>query len=1050
MKKIATLFLSSKTALFLLLAFALSIGTATFIEDKYDTVTSQVVVYRAWWFNLLIGWMAVNFLGTWVRYRYMLNNPGSLLFHFGFLMLIVGAAITRFWGYEGLMHIREGENASTFVSAEPYLQMMVTNSKGTFKREEKLQMSQIGSNDFSYSLNAGDEQPVKFKFIQYLNKGALYIRENDPSGTDIVSIKVSAEGSSADIYLKYDEHLNAGGKVIGFSKVFNPEFDISIFPENGQLLARTKEPMIGMQMGGGRPDTTQRGNILEMRSKNLYDYEGLMFAFKKLHQRSVIDFKKEEDDPDAAPVLSVSVEAKGEKKIIHLNGSHDEENNGQQVTFGDATVNVRYCPKRLDLPFYVKLNDFILTRYPGSNSPSSFASEVTVNDPETSQRFNQRIYMNHVLDHRGYRFFQSSYDQDEMGTVLSVNHDMLGTWVSYVSYLILFIGFLITLFSPNTRFRMLTHAIRTIRDNRKASLSVVLLLSLGLSSVAQDNETHVIPKAQAEKLGKVLVQTVDGRIEPLHTLAFDAMHKISKKDRFKLEGRPEMDAMQVMIDMLVDPAFWEQQKMIYINEKTVAKMIRLEGKYASFRDFLTPSGQYILSEKVEEAFRKPAAKQTGVDKELIKVDERVNLFFMLMKGNMIRIFPENNESHKWVDWNDSLAFRPLTGPIALLNADLQLTIFNYNGIFALYLQELMAGFHNGDYARSDKILGYIRDIQKNNALSANFPSERRVNAEIAYNKSGMFTNLTWIYLILSVIMTVLAFVEIFYNRSIKGIRIAQNVMTVFLSAGFLYHTYGMILRWYLSGHAPWSNGYEALLLVSWSTVLAGFLFVRNIKLIQAATAFLAGIILFADMLSNYDPQLSNLQPVLQSYWLVVHVAIITMSYGFLALGFILGIVNMIFWLCKNSNNHQKIDLLITEISFINEKNLQIGLFFATIGTFLGGVWASESWGRYWGWDAKETWALVIVIVYSIILHLRMVPQFRSLFLFNVASIFGFGSVVMTFAGVNYYLSKGLHSYAADEKAVFPLWAWIMIGSLCTLVALAALRNRKFSGKTDSI
>jgi cytochrome c-type biogenesis protein CcsB len=249
------------------------------------------------------------------------------------------------------------------------------------------------------------------------------------------------------------------------------------------------------------------------------------------------------------------------------------------------------------------------------------------------------------------------------------------------------------------------------------------------------------------------------------------------------------------------------------------------------------------------------------------------------------------------------------------------------------------------------------------------------------------------------------------------------------------------LRWYLSDHAPWSNGYEALLLVGWGAILAGFYFRSYSKITLAATVLLASSILMTAGHSSYDPQLTNLQPVLKSYWLIVHVAVITLSYGFLALGFMLGLINLVITLFKTKKSYLKLDLIIKELTYTNEMALIVGIFLATLGTFLGGVWANESWGRYWGWDAKETWALVIVIIYAFILHLRLVPGLKSSFIFNVASVIGFGSVIMTFVGVNYYLSKGMHSYASGDTAVFPMWAWGMILSLILLIIAAGFKEK---------
>jgi len=194
--------------------------------------------------------------------------------------------------------------------------------------------------------------------------------------------------------------------------------------------------------------------------------------------------------------------------------------------------------------------------------------------------------------------------------------------------------------------------------------------------------------------------------------------------------------------------------------------------------------------------------------------------------------------------------------------------------------------------------------------------------------------------------------------------------------------------------------------------------------------------------SSYDPQLTNLRPVLQSYWLIIHVATITISYGFLGLGLLLGIINLCLYLIRKPKNNVRVSLITKELTYTNEVAMQVGLVLATIGTFLGGVWANESWGRYWGWDAKETWALVIVIVYSIILHFRMIPQLKKEYYFNIAAIIGFGSVLMTFIGVNYYLSKGMHSYASGDTPVFPIWAWAIIIALVGIMIAAGIKESK--------
>jgi cytochrome c-type biogenesis protein CcsB len=252
------------------------------------------------------------------------------------------------------------------------------------------------------------------------------------------------------------------------------------------------------------------------------------------------------------------------------------------------------------------------------------------------------------------------------------------------------------------------------------------------------------------------------------------------------------------------------------------------------------------------------------------------------------------------------------------------------------------------------------------------------------------------------------------------------------------------LRWYISGRAPWSNGYESMIYIAWTSVLAGLLFTRKSLGGLAATMLLSGTILLVAMLSYLDPEITPLVPVLNSYWLMIHVSLEAGSYGFLMLGAIIGLINLILMIFLNTTNKTKIGNMIKEMSYISEMTLMGGLIMVSVGTYLGGVWANESWGRYWGWDAKETWALVTILVYAFILHMRFIPKMKSLLVYNIASLFGWASVVMTYYGVNYYLS-GLHSYAAGDPIPIPGWVYIAVISLLIISIAASIRYKKVNG-----
>jgi cytochrome c-type biogenesis protein CcsB len=647
-----------------------------------------------------------------------------------------------------------------------------------------------------------------------------------------------------------------------------------------------------------------------------------------------------------------------------------------------------------------------------------------------------------VMDYDSYRFFQSSYDKDEKGTILSVNHDHWGTLISYIGYTLLAFGFIITLFNSHSRFMLLRKSIVEIRKRRK-SLVATLLLVLGMSSNVFSQQSTIQPAvnaAHADKFGHLITQSVDGRFEPVHSMAYDVLHKVAKKDVFLVDGKGEMDAMQVFMDMIIEPDFWKQQKIIYIKEQSVRDAIGIKTKSASFIDFFDANMKYKLENFANDAFRKKPVEQNNFDKEIIKVDERVNVLMMVFQVSILKIFPEQGAPNaKWLSWDEPAAITPLEGVTAVINEDLKLRVLNYTNITQLYFEEVVKAIKSRDYSRADKVLGYISGIQREGSQSF-LPSEKKINAEVFYNKAQIFIFVKNCYGVLSILLLLFTFIDNVRTKKSKIINAMLNFFIAILALVFLYQAFGMGLRAYLLGYAPWSNGYEALVLVSFGTLLAGFSFVRYSKITLAATSLLAFFVLMTAGHSSYDPQLTNLTPVLKSYWLIIHVAVLTISYGFLGLGFILGIINLFIYLFKTKENNERLDLLIFELTFINEMNLTIGLLLATIGTFLGGVWANESWGRYWGWDAKETWALVIVITYTLLLHLRFIPKMAGKLIFNMASVLSYSSVLMTFFGVNYFLSKGMHSYGAGDHAIFPMWAWIAIFCLLGLMLAAKLKE----------
>jgi len=398
----------------------------------------------------------------------------------------------------------------------------------------------------------------------------------------------------------------------------------------------------------------------------------------------------------------------------------------------------------------------------------------------------------------------------------------------------------------------------------------------------------------------------------------------------------------------------------------------------------------------------------------------VNIIYMIYSGQFMKLFPLKKDSPDWGTSGEALK-------TAISKED------------SLYLSNIVPmleeSFRNNKVSDAIRISESISEYQGRFSEYA-LPSKARTNAEVFYYKAKIFERLFPFYATIGLIMLIALISSVIRGGKEKSLFI--RIFSWMLFAGFVFHTFGLALRWYVAGHSPMSNGYESMIFISWVTLLAGFIFSRKSAFALSATAVLGSMTLMVAHLSFMDPEITNLVPVLKSYWLTLHVSVITGSYGFLGLGAVLGLINLILMALSGKKNLEKIGSTIDELTVINYKTLTLGLYFLTIGTFLGAVWANESWGRYWGWDPKETWSLITIIVYSIVIHSRMIPGLKDVYSFNILSLFAFSSVLMTYFGVNYYLS-GLHSYAAGDPVPVPSFVYIAVILLAFIAMLAYFR-----------
>jgi cytochrome c-type biogenesis protein CcsB len=1061
-KKYYSFLFSTRLMAVLFIAYAVAMATGTFIESKYNTDTAKIWIYNAWWFEAIHVFFLINFFGNIKRYQLLKKEKwATLLLHLAFIFIIIGAFITRYISYEGMMPIREGATESRIFSDKTFVTVFVDGEyKGEMKRrtfEKPVLLSPVTNNDFSVADKFADI-PFEVNYENFIMGAKEYIKP-DSKGILYLKIVEAGEGGREEHFLKEGEVQNIHNVLYALNKY--TEGAINITTTGKEYTIQTPFEGNFMRMADKLEGKVTKDVVQPLMMRSLYSIGEKRIVFPEPAVRGVIAYESNNDfkAKNHEDAIELSITSQGKTEKVTILGSKGKVGEPKTVKIGKLDFAIFYGSKEYMLPFKVKLNDFIATKYPGTEkSYSAFESQVTVLDGK--ENFDARIYMNHVLDHQQYRFFQSSFDPDEKGTVLSVNHDFWGTNITYLGYFLLYFAMMAILFTKHSRFGDLKRKLEVVK-NKKAKLLSIFLLFFGLQGFAQSHEGHnhaegdghnheqsVMPtrkapteaeldallktntvKAEhAAKFGRLIIQDAGGRMKPINTFSSELLRKVSHENTFK-----GMNSDQVFLSMTQFANIWLEVPLIYIKSgnDSIRKIIGIDSKakFAPFIKFFDEKGNYKLSPYLDAAYK--AANPNQFEKDFIETDKKVNLMESALSGRILKIFPiPNHENSKWVSY------------LELNEAGLKGMDSTYTkSILPLYFGTLNNAIKTQSYDTSDDLLESMNGYQKKFGAKVR-PTEEKIDLEIAYNKYDVFQKLPYAYLFAAVMMLIFTIIQIFKDR--KALRIVINGFHVFIGVLFALHTLGLIARWYISGHAPWSNAYESIIYIAWATMFFGLAFDRKSKLTVASSAFVTAMILAAAYANWIDPEIANLQPVLNSYWLMIHVAVIVASYGPFALGMILGFVSLLLIFFTNEKNKAKMDLNIQELTYINEMALTIGLVMLTIGNFLGGQWANESWGRYWGWDPKETWALISIMVYAFVIHMRFVPSLRGKWIFNLMSMFAFLSILFTYYGVNFHL-VGLHSYASGEAKSLS-WIWYSLGTITFIGALAYPKYKKFYKK----
>ena len=1036
MKNILAKFLKLSTPLFntraaglYILLFAAAIGIATFIENDFGTSAAQKVIYKSWWFELLLLLFGITIIVNIFKFRMIQQKKWPLLlFHGAIIIIIIGAGVTRYFGFEGIMHIRENDAANSFLSSNTFLKFKVNKNNQTFDFDEPVLFASLGNNGWKGEyLVDGDLIAVE---VQEFIPNPKQVLTESMDGRATLQIVVSGANGREEYYIGEGQTKRIRNVIYNFKNTQLPDA-INILFRNDSLLFTSNKTLTHMTMATQLRDTIiPSGTYTPLKLNSLYSDGVNQFVLTDFKKQGKVNIESEDSKVrnESLTALLLDISVNGNKKEAYVYGSKGVEGRPQQLNFDGLDLAVSYGAKEITVPFQVKLNKFIMEKYPGTNSAASYASEVTLIDDSKNVKMDYRIFMNNILDYGGYRFFQSSFDKDEKGTYLSVNFDFWGTWISYLGYALLTLGMVLVFFSKKTRFYQVSQKIKKLRA-KSSTFVLALFLSTSFSyAQSQAFADNAVAIEHADAFSKLVVQDFKGRMKPMHTLSREIMRKLARK-----ESMYDLTADQILLSMFVNKEDWYKAGIIKLGKhQDIHKSLSVAGDYASYADFFKTNGEYKFRDEVRRVYGLEPIDRGVYEKELLKIDERVNILNMVFSGSLLKIVPNPNDPNNTWESNATSNHSANDG-------------HNHSTVgkdfFSSYTTALKAAVVSSDYTQAGQLLNELAAYQREKGGDI-IPKESKISAEILLNKMNVFSRLAGFYALLGVFFLFFLFLSVF--KPTINLNKVYLVLFSLVILGFVLHTIGLGLRWYVSGRAPWSNGYESMIYIAWTSTLAGVLFTRKSFGGLAATMVLAATILLVSMLSFLDPEITPLVPVLKSYWLTIHVSLIAGSYGFLMLGAIIGIINLILMVFMKESNKKRVKRIIQEMSHISELTLIGGLFMVSIGTYLGGVWANESWGRYWGWDAKETWALVTILVYAFILHMRLIPKLKGLFAYNVATTFGLASVIMTYYGVNYYLS-GLHSYATGDPIPIPNWVYIVVVSIIGISVIAYFKKRKYPG-----
>ena len=641
--------------------------------------------------------------------------------------------------------------------------------------------------------------------------------------------------------------------------------------------------------------------------------------------------------------------------------------------------------KEEKLPFSLCLQKFEAKMHDGTNAVADYSSKFTVIDGDDKSE--GEVSMNNIYSHRSYRLYQSSYDEDGKGSVLAINADPYGIPVTYTGYALLFISLVWMLFDPKGGYRKLLKSPLL----KKGALMTALILSMGniqtlhAESATGNLQNAVLPKETAEKFGELHILYND-RICPVQTFALDFCKKI-----YGARSYQGLTAEQVLSGWVFYGNTWASEPFIKIKSGEMKTAMNLPD-YASLNTFFNREmGGYTIGQYVQEYYN---GQQDKFHQQAADIDGKIQIIMELREGVSLKVLPytftknvKATKDHPFIKAGTTTWFSPVDKLPQAVEHQHALYIRN---VFSLLNGDVKAGNTSRVNEFFVKMKKYQEVSSGNSLPTATQYKAERINNAFPFATILFMANLT------------LGFIALFYTiyrmtkkREIKVLNIALPIL---LGVSFLALTFGLALRWIISGNIPMSNGYESMLTVAWFVMLISILMQLRIRIVMVFGFLISGFFLLVSHINQMDPAIGQMMPVLNSPLLSIHVSIIMMSYALLSLTFICGIMGI----CLRSHGE--------ELQALSRIFLYPALTTMGFGIFIGAIWANVSWGNYWSWDSKETWALITFMIYAVVVHTQSLPVFRKPLVYHIYITLAFLSIAMTYFGVNYFLT-GMHSYA---------------------------------------